>query len=110
MKKTLLLLVATSVLIAHSAVAQSVAINTDGSTANASAISIGKAGLTTNNLGSEQIAQNLTVQGTTVSLGNGSAATISTPSGNANLSLTPNGTGTLNLGTANTGAVGIGNT
>lgn len=38
MKKTLLLLVATSVLIAHSAVAQSVAINTDGSLPNSSSI------------------------------------------------------------------------
>src|SRR5665811_515935 len=65
---------------------------------------------TTTNQGSEQINQNLTVQGTSVSLGNGSAATISTPSGNANLSLTPNGTGALNLGTANTGNIAIGNT
>ena len=69
--------------------------------------------------GSFTVGSSLTVQGTTFSLGNGSAATISTPSSNAGLTLQVNGSGTLalnttgagtvNLGTNNSTTIGIGN-
>src|SRR5258708_20406407 len=64
--------------------------------------------LTVTAAGAGTFGSNLTVNGATLSLGNGSAATISTPSGNANLTIAPNLTGTLNLATTNTGAVNIG--
>ena len=59
--------------------------------------------------GALTLGSTLIVNGTTVSLGNGSASTISTPSGGAAISIQPNGAGALNLATTNTGNVAIGN-
>lgn len=65
--------------------------------------------ISTTGSGTITSAGNLTANGTTLSIGNGSAATINTPSGNAALTIIPNGTGGLNLATTNTGNVVIGN-
>src|SRR5206468_4265581 len=60
--------------------------------------------------GALTIASNLTVNGTILNIGNGSAATIQTPSGNANLTLKTNGSGILTLDTGSAAAVNIGAT
>jgi fibronectin-binding autotransporter adhesin len=69
-------------------------------TTNNAAINTGT-GLTT-------LGGGLTVDGTTVNVGNGSAATIQTNSGNANLSFSANGSGTIQLNSTYQSGVEIG--